>query len=225
MKERQLYIFGDSILRGVVWDETVNRYRFSKSLDMSQACAPLEVTNRSKFGCTVDRGITMLRGALSRGEAMDCAIVEYGGNDCDFDWTRVSESPSIPHIPNTELSRFKLLYTDAVRALMERGTRPILMTLPPLDAGRYLNWITKSGLSRERILQFLGGDPQRIYRFQELYSNAVAEVAIHMNCTLVDVRSAFLKSWNFARLMCLDGIHPNADGQKLIMDEFRRVFA
>ena len=39
------------------------------------------------------------------------------------------------------------------------------MTLPPLDASRYLSWITRSGPSRERIMQFLG-DTQRIYRFQ-----------------------------------------------------------
>ncbi|MEA4822510.1 MAG: SGNH/GDSL hydrolase family protein [Clostridiaceae bacterium] len=224
MSEEQLFIFGDSILRGVIWDEAARRYRFSKTLDLSEACAPIKVTNRSKFGCTIDRGISMVMDALKRNEPMKYAIVEFGGNDCDFDWTRVSEEPDIPHIPNTELSRFKLLYQDAVRALMDRGIKPILMTLPPLDASRYLSWITKNGLSRDRILQFLG-DTQRIYRFQELYSNAVASVAIKMNCAIVDVRSAFLSSWDFSKLMCIDGIHPNAEGQKVIINEFRKVFA
>ena len=46
-----------------------------------------------------------------------------------------------------------------------------------------------------------------------------------MNCALVDVRSAFLSSWDFTQLMCADGIHPNAEGQKVILDEFRKVFA
>ena len=224
MGEERLYVFGDSILRGVVWDETARRYRFSKTLDLSEACAPIKVTNRSKFGCTIDRGISIVMDTLKRGEKMKYAIVEFGGNDCDFNWARVSEAPDIPHIPNTELARFKLLYQDAVHALMYRGVKPILMTLPPLDASRYLNWITKNGLSKERIMQFLG-DTQRIYRFQELYSNAVASVAIKMNCALVDVRSAFLSSWDFTQLMCADGIHPNAEGQKVILDEFRKVFA
>ena len=224
MPKKNLYVFGDSILRGVVWDEKAGRYRFSKVLDLDAACAPLQVTNRAKFGCTVDRGISIVRETLRRREPMKYAIVEYGGNDCDFDWQNVSDRPEIPHIPNTELSRFKLLYTDIITSLTDRGIKPILMTLPPLDAARYLNWITKNGLSRERILAFLG-DTQRIYRFQELYSNAVAEVAKTMKCTLVDVRSAFLQSWDFTKLVCLDGIHPNEEGQKVIMHEFRKVFA
>ena len=224
MAKNNLYIFGDSILRGVIWDEAAGRYRFSKALDMSSACAPLQVMNRAKFGCTIDKGISIVRDTLKRKESMKYAIVEYGGNDCDFDWQNVSDRPDIPHIPNTELSRFKLLYMDTVRALMDRGIRPILMTLPPLDASRYLSWITRSGPSRERIMQFLG-DTQRIYRFQELYSNAVADVAKTMKCTLVDVRSAFLQSWDFTTLICLDGIHPNEDGQRVIVNEFRKVFA
>ncbi len=224
MAKNYLYIFGDSILRGVIWDENAGRYRFSKALDMSSACAPLQVMNRAKFGCTIDRGISIVRDTLKRREPMKYAIVEYGGNDCDFNWQNVSDRPGIPHIPNTELSRFKLLYKDTIRALLDRGIRPILMTLPPLDAARYLNWITRNGPSKERIMEFLG-DTQRIYRFQELYSNAVAEVAKTMKCTLVDVRSAFLQSWDFTTLICLDGIHPNEEGQKVITNEFRKVFA
>lgn len=222
--EKQLYVFGDSILRGVIWDEAAGRYRFSKALDWGRICAE-KVRNLSKFGCTADRGAEIVKTTLAReGEDVACAIVEYGGNDCDFDWEKVSEEPDAPHTPNTELSRFRQLYTDIINTLKERGIQPILMTLPPIDASRYLSWITRTGLSRERILKFLG-DTQTIYRYQEMYSYAVSEIARRMNCLLIDVRSAFLKRRDCASLICVDGIHPNERGQQLIVEELSRAFA
>jgi len=219
-------IWGDSILKGVVFDDIKAGYSLLKEscVQIAGRALGLSVVNRSRFGSTVGKGRQMLEKALADGLDCDAVLLEYGGNDCDFDWEKVSEEPDAPHTPNTELSRFRQLYTDIINTLKERGIQPILMTLPPIDASRYLSWITRTGLSRERILKFLG-DTQTIYRYQEMYSYAVSEIARRMNCLLIDVRSAFLKRRDCASLICVDGIHPNERGQQLIVEELSRAFA
>ena len=57
-----------------------------------------------------------------------------------------------------------------------------------------------------------------------MYSNAVLKVAYKNGCDLVDVRQKFLQSDNFPDLMCLDGIHANERGQKVIIDAFVDYF-
>jgi hypothetical protein len=93
------------------------------------------------------------------------------------------------------------------------------MSLPPLDAGRYFNWITRNGLSRENILRFLG-DVGHIYRHQERYSIAVTNLAMEQRCHYIDVRDAYLAQRELGRLLCSDGIHPNDEGHRVIREAF-----
>ena len=118
------------------------------------------------------------------------------------------------------LSVFKECITDMVKALRQNGIKPILVNLPPIHSGKYFNWITRTGLSKEKILSWLGGDIQLIYRHQELYSNVVTRIAIQTKTLLIDVRSYFLDTHNYSQLLCDDGIHPSESGHKLIYKAF-----
>ncbi len=43
-----------------------------------------------------------------------------------------------------------------IARLKKLDIKPILMTLPPLHAKRYFDFITRDGLNKDNILQFFG---------------------------------------------------------------------
>ena len=80
---KNIWICGDSILRGVVWSNERNRYITTAEIgfaEMEQALG-VSMRNRSRFGITLNLGMENLFSFLKRGESCDVAILEYGGND------------------------------------------------------------------------------------------------------------------------------------------------
>lgn len=105
--------------------------------------------------------------------------------------------------------------------LRQNGVQPLLMTLPPIDAEKYLHFICRGGADRGRILSWLG-DCQMIYRYQELYSDTVAAVAAEHAVPLIPVRRAFLWDLNYCRMISPDGIHLNMTGYRRLFDTIGR---
>ncbi len=214
-------IWGDSLLQGVVLNEANGRYSilpdnaaatFSRRLGIA-------VANNSRFGSTAPKGSKSLSRTLESGAAFEAAVLEYGGNDCDFNWDEVAREPEAEHQPNTPLQDFIACYSGMIQSIKDRGITPVLVTLPPLDAERYFRWITRNGADARNILRWLG-DVHHIYRWHERYSNAVSTLARQFACPLVDVRDAFLSQRNYSDLMCADGIHPNEKGHALMESVF-----
>lgn len=216
-------IFGDSIMKGIVLDAQAGRYRpmNSGNADRFGRLFGAQVNNCSHFGYTIRKGEALLSRMLARGVKGDYALLEYGGNDCDFDWKAVAADPEGEHLPNTPLAEFTARYTALIGRLRQNGVTPVLMTLPPIDAERYLGWVAPEPEARKRVVRWLG-DVQLIYRFQELYSGAVARIAAQTGALLADVRPCFLDKHNYRSLLCEDGIHPNEAGHQLIFDALCR---
>lgn len=146
------------------------------------------------------------------------AFLEFGGNDCDFRWDQISANPRAEHLPATTPERFFAMYGEVINKLKSKGIQPVLMTLPPLDAERYFNWFTRTGLNKRAILDWLG-DVQFIYRWHESYSSAIWEIGEAFGAPVADIRKIFLEQRNYSRFLCKDGIHPNAEGHQLIKTE------
>lgn len=216
-KAKKAIVWGDSVARGVVFDESRNRYRLAPCPAASYIAKErnMEITNRSRMGMTSSEGVEMLEKDLRAGLRADLAVLEFGGNDCDFDWKSVSDQPDSPHQPKTDAERFRQNLHRMIDDVRAAGMKPVLVNLPPVDGESYLHFLSGKGLSESNILKWLG-TPSQIYRFQERYSMIVAQVARECKCRLLDIRSAFLKVRNAAYLLCTDGIHPSADGQLLI---------
>ena len=220
MIRRIVEIYGDSIMKGTLLDNITKRYSYKKDLlTPIEDSFPLELKNRSKFGCTIEKGEKMLDIALAQGPSCDTILLEYGGNDCDFHWDQVAENPSGEHFPHTPLARFESIYRSMIEKMRANGIEPIVMSLPPIDAEKYFAWFTRSGINKQNILRWLG-DIQLIYRHQELYSLSATKLALELHCRFVDVRSAFLGRHDYKLLLCEDGIHPNESGYQLISDVF-----
>ena len=211
------YIYGDSLLKATMPDEQFHYHFHLPEVMERYSGRQTEVVNRSKMGATIRKGQALLEHDLQRGMQADYALIAYGGNDSDFDWDAVQAHPQESHLPRTTLADFKEILLCMIRELRERGVQPVLMTLPPIDAQRYLDFLCREGRSRERILDWLG-DTQRIYRHQELYSDTVARLAYETGTPLIGVREMFLDEKRLPKLIAADGIHMTMEGYGKLFD-------
>lgn len=215
----KIVIWGDSLLKGVILED--GRYSIFKDNCVARCADNLgvKIQNRARFGCTSAKGKEILKKDLREEQNISAAIIEFGGNDCDYRWEEVAADPNLDHHPNISLGEFENNMQQMIAALKERKIPVIMMSLPPIHSQRYFQWITRWGLNSENIAQYLGNDLEYIYRHQERYSLALTRLAYENSCVLIDLRDAFLVR-NFAELLCADGIHPNKKGQALMRDVF-----
>lgn len=212
-----VYVYGDSLMKATMPD-TAFRYHFHMDeLRGRYHSDEVRLTNRAKMGATVSKGRSLVEHDVARGLDARYALVAYGGNDSDFDWAEISARPEEEHRPRTELPLFRRILGETVDKLRQAGVQPVMMTLPPVDAERYLSFICRDGLSRANILRWLG-DVQRIYRYQEAYSETVADVATRRDVPLVEVRRAFLLDRQTPQLIAADGIHLTMPGYVKLYD-------
>ena len=218
MQLRGLSLWGDSIAKGVVFDEQRGRYAVCRDNCVSRLSrdAGVDVENFSVMGNTTEQGLRRMEGQpLKPG---NLAVIEFGGNDCDLDWAAACEHPEVEQRGRVPLEAFGENLRAMVRRVREGGMIPALVTPPPLVAQRYFDWVSRK-LDKARILNYLG-DVEHIYRWQERYALMIRRVAARENAMLLDVRDWFLSQARFTDLMCVDGIHPNARGHELLFERF-----
>ncbi len=215
MSVMDICIFGDSIGKGVILQQETSRYESVKmNLHKLFGRDDINIKNYSLFGCTVTKGLSMIKRHACELTGYKNIFLELGGNDCDFLWKEIADNPDRDHIAKTPLAKFAEVYKEVVEEILRNGGKPILLTLPPLDPGRYFNWVSK-GINRENILKWLG-DVDMIYRWQEMYNVEVMLLATKLSVPIIDIRTAFLKCHNYRDYICSDGIHPNSAGYELI---------
>lgn len=220
LKEKYNFLlYGDSISKGIVYDEERKKY---VTLDQSFANIIKQklkgvLYNSGRFGNTIIRGEKKLEQALIK-SSPDIALIEFGGNDCDFKWEEICKNPDRDHEPNTNLGVFKDTLINIIDTFKKFDIVPVLMTLPPLDPDRYFKWITQNNpIKASSILAFLGS-VNELYLWHEKYNFAIIDVVEKTKALCIDVRSAFLKEVDYSKFICIDGIHPNEEGHKLIAD-------
>ena len=119
----KLVVFGDSILKGVItipnsgklFDTTEN-----DSLSLAQKELGFELDNRSIYGSITSKGLIKLQNFFDKGESADFCVIEFGSNDCDYDWAAIADAPEGEHECKTPPARFLDCYRRAIRLL--RGT-------------------------------------------------------------------------------------------------------
>ena len=215
---RRLYLLGDSVMKGVVYNGLPDgKWKYTVFRD--DGFEPLrkngvEIINRSRMGATVKYASENLQRLLPGGAAEGASVVlEFGGNDSDFNWKSVSDSPEAEHSPNTLPDEFVESYKACVSSLRGMGADVAIATLPPIDADRYFGHISR-GLSEENILRWLG-DRSMLYRWHEFYNSLVLRIAGECRCGVIDLRSRFLLSHEYRELISGDGIHPTEAGHLL----------
>ena len=185
---------------------------FSESFSVS-------LLNQSRFGNTVQKALPGLKHyCASRPAVREYALLELGGNDCDYDWASVAAMPEGRHFCKTPAETFISSYREAISLLRGSSRIPVAVTLPPILPRRYLDYICSKGLSRASIMQWLGRE-EEIARWQETYSSLVYQTAREEQIPVLDLRRSFPQNrLELESLIGSDGIHPSLAGQALIYD-------
>lgn len=212
--------YGDSILKGAVTG-TDSGHLFDiiedSSLVLASKALGFDLNNQSVFGSIVSKTQRRLNRDIEKGIFSDLAIIESGGNDCDYDWTHVSSSPDEKHLPRTTLEDFIQKISEMVDVCRKNKITPLIMTMPPLVRDRWYNHILH-GQDENAVLKILNDNPDRLYQNHELYNISLVEYAFKNSVQIVDMRKEILLSENYRNLMCLDGIHPNEKGYKFMSE-------
>ncbi len=213
MENRAIIWWGDSNGKGVYYDEARGRYAILREncLRLMEKEGGLPVRNHSVMGRTAAECLAAIGGdeMIPGGTA----VFAFGGNDSDMDWRLVASEPDRDHPARSSIPEFYASLCGLVNAARRGGMTPILVTPVPLDGEKYFRWVSQ-GLDAKAILQYLGGDPHMMYRWQEQYAAAVRDAAREDDAELLDLRSAFLQDRRFRQYYCLDGIHLNEEGHR-----------
>ena len=209
----RIEFFGDSIIRGALWENGKFRLRTGRDFPELQAQG-FEVRNNAQIGATVYKGAKALERRLPELDKHTLVILGFGGNDCNFDWQAISEDPTGAHLPKVLLQDFRQRYARLVSKVQATGARVALVSLVPLDTEKFFAFISQDR-NPEAILQWLG-DKSILYRWHENYDRMVEQLARDMECALIDVRDGFLTRHDFATLLGPDGIHPTEAGYAIV---------
>ena len=217
--EYKIVLFGDSITRGVIFDEEQNKYKITSNNYVTILADYLKagVDNTARFGNTIIRALKKIQKIIDKRDH-DIALIEFGGNDCDFNWDEIANDPTKDHKPKTEFKDFETRLSSLVTYIKKNDMFPVLFTIPPIDSDRFFNWVSHNDdKNKKNILKFLG-TISKIHWWQERYNSLILSVAASTETHIIDIRSAFLRNDDYRNLLCIDGIHPNELGHKIIAD-------
>lgn len=220
----KLVALGDSIIKGVLVQSEGERSRYSLAeKSIVECCAERlggESLNLGKMGCTIEAGERILNRCLDKMSGAQYVLLEYGGNDSDYNWQEIAESPEKEHFPRTRLEVFEEVYERVICKIKEMGAIPLVLSLPPMDAERYFAFFSQKWEEgfRANVMRWLGGSTNTIMSGHELYNLATMRVAQRTGTQWIDVTSGLLKDHNFRAYLCDDGIHPNERGQRMIAE-------
>ncbi len=223
---KQIIALGDSIIRGVVPSSheglLENHYSILDS-SFSTRCSSmlgLDIKNHGRFGNTVQHCLRDLERRKELIANSDYVVMELGGNDCDHHWNEIAANPIGKHQPITTLKEFMSKYCQLIEGIKRLGSRPIMLSLPPIIPDLYFNFFTRkmNTTQKQNIIEWLGGTTDYISRWHEMYNVQLFKIAKNLSIPIIDITTPFLEISNLKRFFCSDGIHPNENGHQLIAE-------
>lgn len=209
---KKIQIVGDSLLKGVIYDETLKKHVLLKENGIAKLIDEgFNIRNDAKFGLTIKKAQKIIEGSNLDSDSI---ILEVGGNDCDFNWDEVSLNPYLNHQAKTPIDVFEQSLIDLVTFIMSNNIKPILVSIPPLDDRLFFDFICQNR-NKENILAFLG-EVNQIYKHQKSYNEVISRVAKTYNLTYIPLREIIESSNSYQDMYCLDGMHLNKEGQNII---------
>ncbi|MGI6462284.1 MAG: SGNH/GDSL hydrolase family protein [Candidatus Scatomorpha sp.] len=217
-----LTVMGDSILKGTVLQG--GRYvNYREPQDNFVKNTGLKLLNLARFGATTLKALK-----LSLPERIDkeckrrLCLIEYGSNDCDFNWAEIAEKPDEEHLCFVPPEQFEENYREIIRRVRAAGGEPLCALPVPIDSERFFKHFSSPINGQKPILNWLGSK-NLIYRWQETYAHIVAKVAKAEIVPLIDIRTPFLSVRKYMDYIGPDGIHPTKLGQRLIWETLEKI--
>ena len=218
----KLVVFGDSILKGVITIPGSNKLfdvTENDSLTLAQKKLGFELDNRAIYGNITSKGLIKLQKFFEKDGAADFCVIEFGSNDCDYDWNIFKPDAQLPPAaeiqPKVPLDQYLANLTQMTGLCRAHKITPAIMNLIPYVCDRWFKTIAKAH-NETAMLEFLHGTPDTLGKNQQRYQNALMAFASTSNIQTIDAWTLFTNTQNSATLMCDDGIHPNEEGYKLL---------
>ncbi|WP_112181063.1 MULTISPECIES: SGNH/GDSL hydrolase family protein [Paraliobacillus] len=217
----KIICFGDSLTRGVSVAKgrlrilKENYPAFLQQLFYENEGETVNVINKGVFNANSDSLLSRLNKDVID-QHPDYAIIEIGGNDCNFNWQEVVKSPRFEHAPIVPIDRYLENIRTIVTKVQESGITPIISTLPPLDPVRYYKNVSdKYSDVVGHLISSMGG----IEHWHGIYNRNLNKLADELGVLKIDVRSAIKKAGDLAELISDDGIHLTAKGYKVFSQD------
>ena len=220
------YMFGDSLMRGVMPDENWN-YHSSDAIGFQgmQEQYNMKFVNYAMPTFTSERVKMWMKQTLANAPAPDIAFLECGGNDCDYDWKAIREgSCDYEHRHRVAPADFESNYTEMIHFLKDTGIQVVAVVAPPIPVDVYLGHLLESGVSREVMGKFVNSVQQMQDEFAE-YGAIMKKAADENSCEVLDLSKRFLELDDMKECYSKDGMHPNENGYMLIHNDFAEFFA
>ena len=220
LKHCKITIFGDSIAKGIVYENNQLKRLPENAVILVAKHFDIQIDNLSFYGQTLKR--LNQKGTIDKylekvdNSENNIAVISLGGNDSDYNWKFVANSPKENHLPNTPPKEFELMLDETIQKLQQKNVKVILTNIPPIDSKRYFENVIARQADKGKVLEFLQGDIENIYRHQEFYSMIITRCATKNNCRLLDIRGEFLWDRKYLDKFCIDGVHPNGMGHEII---------
>ena len=209
---RKVYVWGDSIAEG---NRVRRRARAVRGPAGAQRVFPgaaealhVEMGEPCALRHDVAARAAALENGLQSAEPGSPVLLSFGGNDVDYDWAAISETPKERHDPRPAGAVRGEHGADGARRA-RRGLIPVLLTLPPIDSERYFpGSCARPGKGRERPEVAGGGAAST--RTHRGYSRSLPGRADRERAP--DRRARRVRTRGDSRCrLCVDGIHPNAE--------------
>ena len=225
-KVKTYYMFGDSIMRGVMPDESWN-YHSSDAIgfDEMQKTYNINFVTYAMPTFTSDRVNMWMRQTLESQQLPDTAFLECGGNDCDYDWKSIREGKcDFEHRHRNSLSDFESNYESMIRFLQDKGVEVVCVITPPIPVDSYLRHLMDSGIDKTVMDKYVSSPEQMKAEFAE-YAEAMIRLAHKYGCRILNLRERFLELDDLSPYYSMDGMHPNEFGYGLIRQDFEKFFS
>ena len=164
------------------------------SLTLAQKTLGFEFDNRAIYGNISSKGLVKLQKFLEKGSTADLCIIEFGSNDCDYDWNVFKPDSELPPfdaiLPKVPMEDYLANLDAMVKLCREHKITPLIMNLIPYICGRWFKTIAK-GHDEAAILRFLDGTADTLGRNQTRYNTALVDFAKKNTVQTVDVWALF----------------------------------
>lgn len=216
-----LVILGDSNAKGVIRD-IQDKYVVepNSAVNIISEQMQCEMHNISFFGQTLEKAYK--KGFVEKvleyksDTLRNIVAINLGGNDSDYDWSKVSKEPTSRHSSRTNLNNFEKYYRESIHFLRENGFEVYMCTLLPFVPKLYFDTVVSKLGSAHNIMFYLDNDVNNLLTDQITFNEKITQIANDEQVKLLDVRTLIQKNKNWKKLYCDDGIHLSAKGHEYL---------